>query len=166
MALDIAADQRALHNASRTATSAIKVTRNNRAACLHEATATRNAIPPHNIFTADDRDGNSDLPSIAECAVHLEFLETLFVLRQRVLKSETLDEVFDIKPEYKFVDRKGVRTQLKDETLWERRQVKWPRFVDLAVARFTAWWANVRDTDGTLPPLGERNIPIRSRLWG
>jgi hypothetical protein len=55
--------------------------------------------------------------------------------------------------------------------LWERRQVKWERFVALAVARFMTWWEKVREivgvrddgtgrelcevTDDVLPPLGE-----------
>jgi hypothetical protein len=103
--------------------------------------------------------------------VHLEFLEALFVLRQRVLRSEDLDDVFDIKPEYKYVDRGGEQKRFKDTTLWERRQVKWERFVAFAVARFMAWSekvcgiVRVRDdgarrelsevTDDVLPPLGE-----------
>jgi hypothetical protein len=174
MALDIIADQRALHTTSRTITAAIKDSRLDAARVLWNvpryatATSTRPgpAIPPPSIFnsldqfTIDDYDAKSHLPSIAECAVHLEFLEALYVLRQQVLKSEALDEVFDIKPEYKFVDRKGVRTQLKDETMWERRQVKWEKFVEVAVVRFTAWWAKVRNADQPMPPLGELNIPV------
>ncbi|KAH0561981.1 hypothetical protein GP486_003310 [Trichoglossum hirsutum] len=157
MALETAAHQFALHHNGKAITSAIKASRRTPATAL-DAAATRDAIPPPDIFTTDDDDDDDGekghrLPSAAQCAVHLEFLETLFVLRQRVLRSDALDGAFDIKPEYKFVDRKGVRTQLKDETLWDRRQAKWPRFVELAVARFTAWWANARDTDTTMPPL-------------
>lgn len=110
----------------------------------------------------------ASLPSPAQCAIHLKFLECLFVLRQRVLKSEELDTLFDIKPEYRTVQRKGVNTKLKDETMWQRRQVKWDQFLDLAVVRFLVWWRKLRDivelTEGdvkpeitadTVPPLGK-----------
>lgn len=192
MALDIVADQRALHNTSKTITSAIKSSSKYSASTLWQApkytTISPNQSPPaipsadifESLFQQQHNYANSDvgsieqsirLPKTAECAVHLEFLATLWTLRQRVLRSEELDEVFDIKPEYKYVDRKGVRTKLKDDTLWTRRQVKWEKFVSIAVVRFLAWWGKVPKivevrkgvpsneiTNETLPPLGEHHI--------
>jgi hypothetical protein len=188
MALDIAADKHALHSTSKAITDVIKSTSKCAADGLwevpHYATATSKEnepiIPSPSIFKPlfdnVDRSSvageNSDpLPSAAECAVHLEFLEALFVLRQGILRSEDLDKVFDIKPEHKYVNRKGTQTKLKDDTLWTRRQVKWEKFVSFAVARFLTWWGKVRYmaevpsdgsgrkhfefTDDMLPPLGK-----------
>ncbi|ERF76412.1 hypothetical protein EPUS_06970 [Endocarpon pusillum Z07020] len=81
------------------------------------------------------------LPTVAECAVHLELLETFYVLRQRILKSETLDTVFDLKENPREVTRRdGTKLRLKDTTLWTRREQKWHKYLELAVVRFLAWW--------------------------
>ncbi|KAF4334705.1 hypothetical protein FBEOM_11445 [Fusarium beomiforme] len=100
------------------------------------------------------------LPTLAECAAHLEFLETLFILRQRILVSKELDDVMQIKPvrETK-TGAQGDSKTFKDEKLWERRQAKWPRFVELATVRFLAWRASFNRssereiTRENLPPL-------------
>jgi hypothetical protein len=126
-------------------------------------------IPSPRIFEDPfNTSGRNDcLPSNVDCAVHLEFLAALHALRHRVLESDELDEVFDIKPLKKTVTRRGTRVELKDETLWTRRQVKWEKYVNIAVVRFRAWWEAVPETielqdghifplaDNTLPPLGE-----------
>lgn len=80
------------------------------------------------------------LPTQAECATHLEFLETLFILRQKILVSKELDDVMQTKPvrEHK-TGAQGDEKTLKDDKLWDRRQAKWPRFVELATVRFLAW---------------------------
>jgi hypothetical protein len=103
------------------------------------------------------------LPSVAECAAHLEFLECLFTLRQRVLQSAVLDAVFGIQEHHRTVTRKGKTVKLKDATLWDRRQAKWKSFVEWSVARFLLWRRNVHVwcppgqawsfTEQTLPPL-------------
>jgi hypothetical protein len=195
MALDIAADKHALHATSKSITDIIKCTAKSVTNGLWEfpryATATSKEsepiIPSPSIFKpllnqSDNANRNRSsvaaenvnaLPSAAECAVHLEFLETLFVLRQGILRSEDLDSVFDTKPVYKYVNRRGTQTRLKDDTLWKRRQVKWEKFVAFAVARFLMWWGKVRTivdvpgdgsgcerievTDDIMPPLGEWN---------
>jgi hypothetical protein len=193
MAQDIAADQRAFHSTSKTTTNAIKTSsifgalmrwrvprgETRRPSQGQSQSQSSPAIPSAVIFDSlfqQQRDNTDDadsvkqsirLPTTAQCAVHLEFIATLWVLRQRVMRSEELDEVFDIKPEHKYVDRKGVRTKLKDDTLWKRRQVKWDKFVSIAVVRFLAWWAKVPEivgvregvlsyeiTNDTVPPLG------------
>ncbi|KAH6983409.1 hypothetical protein BKA56DRAFT_583658 [Ilyonectria sp. MPI-CAGE-AT-0026] len=98
------------------------------------------------------------LPSIAELATHLELLETLHLLRQRILSSNEIDNAFDISPQRLVKEgRRGVTKTLKDDTLWERRQVKWTRFVEFAVVRFLNWKENLQfplnREDVTLPPL-------------
>lgn len=191
MALDILADQRALHQSSKKITNAIKSSSKTGPYSLSKTAIDRKAypngspptIPSQEIFNSlyEQEDDNADdansietkihLPSTAQCAVHLEFLTVLWTLRQRILRSEELDAVFDIKPIHKYVDRKGVQTKLKDDTLWDRRQIKWVTFVRIAVARFLAWWEKVPEivgarkglhsyeiTKDTLPPLGEQNL--------
>ncbi|KAF5611409.1 uncharacterized protein FSUBG_2241 [Fusarium subglutinans] len=100
------------------------------------------------------------LPTLSECAAHLEFLETLFILRQKILVSKELDDVMQTKPvrETK-TGAQGDEKTLKDEKLWERRQAKWPKFVELATVRFLAWRkhfnkSSAREiTRDNLPPL-------------
>ncbi len=80
------------------------------------------------------------LPDRSECAAHLELLETLFILRQRVLCSEALDSVIGTEPVR--VTRTGYNGDtktFKDVNLDKRRQLKWPIFVEFAVVRFLAW---------------------------
>ncbi|KAM0226632.1 hypothetical protein ACHAP5_012382, partial [Fusarium lateritium] len=100
-------------------------------------------IPNPNIFnfanipnTKPSRKANSTdlaLPTLAECAAHLEFLETLFVLRQKVLVSKDLDDAFFIQPDREAkTGFQGDTKTLKDDKLWEKRQVKWPKFVGFA----------------------------------
>ena len=103
-------------------------------------------VPDPNIFNILDTavpTTSSDmtrLPNIAECATHLELLETFYVLRQKILRSETVDGVFGISPNpQQKTGRHGDTKLLKDQTLWERRQVKWPKFIEIAVIRFLIW---------------------------
>ncbi|KAF4970070.1 hypothetical protein FSARC_2816 [Fusarium sarcochroum] len=100
------------------------------------------------------------LPTVSECAAHLEFLETLYMLRQKILVSIGLDEVFQTNPvrETKTGVQGDTKT-LKDEGLWERRQAKWPKYVEFAVVRFLAWREELNQsnnpeiTNDNLPPL-------------
>lgn len=104
------------------------------------------------------------LPTAAECAVHLELLETFYVLRQRILKSETLDKLFDLKAEPREVTKKdGTKLKLKDTTLWTRRERKWHKYLELAVVRFLRWWKIARrgiDTTPTnTPTISKERLP-------
>jgi hypothetical protein len=178
MALEIAADQCALHNTSKQISSYIKNgSKSYGLNSLWEAPSYSTAsskelqpvIPSPRIFEGllDASEQNNCLPSNAECAVHLEFLATLHALRHGVLESNELDEVFNIKPVKKIVTRRGTQVELKDDTLWTRRQVKWEKYVNIAVIRFQAWWETIPETIGlreghslpftgdVLPPLGE-----------
>ncbi|ESU10063.1 hypothetical protein FGSG_03198 [Fusarium graminearum PH-1] len=100
------------------------------------------------------------LPDLAECATHLEFLETLFVLRQKILVSKDLDEVMQTEPRRE--EKTGVQGDtktFKDENLWGRRQIKWPLYAEFATIRFLAWRegfnkSNIMEiTQDNLPPL-------------
>lgn len=128
-------------------------------------------IPAPEIFQ-QKKDSSSDsetrLPSISECAIHLELLETFLVLRERIIRSTDIDMSMEIAPRREI--KTGVKSDtktLKDNTLGARRREKWPKFVEFAVARFLEWRAQLAqkhpqkpvrtDTtkpfDGPLPPL-------------
>lgn len=128
------------------------------------------AIPDPSVFNFQDNPNGSStrspstpdlaLPNLAECATHLEFLETLFVLRQKILVSKDLDEVMQTEPRRE--EKTGVQGDtktFKDENLWGRRQIKWPLYVEFATIRFLAWregFNKSRTTEITqdnLPPL-------------
>lgn len=100
---------------------------------------------------SNDNNRLTSIPTLAECAVHLELLEAVLVLRARVLKSTALDRLF-------------WRLQLYFPPVSE----KWRRFVALAVIRFSVWWDSlgivlgegkgpVQLDSNSLPPLGETN---------
>jgi hypothetical protein len=125
-------------------------------------------IPSPSIFNfepteKDNGASSARLPSPAECATHLELLQTFHVLRQRVLASEKIDKSFDIHPNrITKRGRKGTTKTLKDETLLDRRQIKWKRYVEFAVIRFLRWKEALPVEDagiGTIPVL-ERLPPL------
>jgi hypothetical protein len=103
-------------------------------------------IPSPEIFGFPQDGGASSpvssfrLPDPSECAAHLELLETFFVLRQRILRSEALDSVMGTEPVRETrTGHNGDTKTFKDDKLWERRQAKWPIFVEFAVVRFLEW---------------------------
>jgi len=79
------------------------------------------------------------LPTISECAVHLELLLCFSTLHQRVEQSRALDRAFTIFPRPKTVQRRSGPHKLKDATFDTRRQKKWPAFLNMAVERFLIW---------------------------
>ncbi|KAK1833735.1 hypothetical protein QBC39DRAFT_328710 [Podospora conica] len=172
MTLSCRSTNEALHGHGKTATKAFL---NKPASLLPYKTAEspedEPVIPAPEIFQ-ETNDSNSDsetrLPSISECAIHLELLEAFLVLRERIIRSTDIDMSMEIAP--KRETKTGVRNDtltLKDDTLGKRRQEKWPKFVQFAVARFLEWRAHLNrkyplppvktDTtkpfDGPLPPL-------------
>lgn len=123
------------------------------------------------------------LPTVAECAVHLELLETFHALRVKIVSSEDLDNTFGVKTAHKIIYRKqydskqrkyvGKPYKLKDKTWEDRRREKWLYFLGIAAGRFRSWIVKVdaamaaRKTDhgrsfSTLPPIG--GCPIRLYL--
>lgn len=128
--------------------------------------------------------GDSDvlaLPSVAECAVHLEMLEVFFALRSRVIGSAQLDKAFgfESKPktvyrrEYDYKQRKYVKKphKIKDSTWKTRRRDKWIVYLHIAVGRFMAW-ARAADADLLLASQQDLTIELphlppcgKSALW-
>ncbi|KAK2808172.1 hypothetical protein FQN50_004913 [Emmonsiellopsis sp. PD_5] len=115
------------------------------------------------------------LPTVSECAVHLELLQALYMLRRQVLQSKSLDDSFEIVPQPKTVKRYTYgqrgrvshKVKIRDATYADRRKTKWLAFVDFAVMRFIHWLEiadaelsqgkSEGDDDVNLivPPLGE-----------
>ena len=122
-------------------------------------------IPSPEIFAAleNPTSASDSPPTTAECAVHLELLEVLLALKQKVITSNALDRAFSIVPKDKLVTVGRKRTRVADATFQTRRAVKWPVYVRLAAARFLSWWnrLDVIMSDGkSLPPLGK--LPLRT----
>jgi len=115
-------------------------------------------IPAADVFeeTSTDLSDIARLPTIAECAIHLELLETFNVLREQILRSEEIDKSMGISPKREIkTGGLGDTKTLKDSTLEGRRQVKWTKYVELAVVRFLAWQASLVDSKplDKAPPL-------------
>ena len=147
--------------------------------------------PPN--FSYGDREGADDLriayaqerslPTVAQCAAHLEFLEVVYALQHRVIASSALDRTFGLRPYwtsyYSFTSRRIVQIPLPTDGSFERcRKTKWEFFVQAAAARFEAWWNDTcrpvlgessrgdRGTwfisDTTLPPLGMTGCHVQT----
>ncbi len=102
--------------------------------------------------------GSFRLPHPSECAIHLELLEAFLALRQRILRSEALDAIMGTQPirETK-TGHNGDTKTFKDDKLWERRQAKWPIFVEFSVVRFFAWSKTLAPA---VPGESHRNHPL------
>ncbi|KAE8376788.1 hypothetical protein BDV26DRAFT_282393 [Aspergillus bertholletiae] len=116
-----------------------------------------------------------DLPTINECAVHLELLEVFHALKYKVQQSRDLDNTFGVEPNTRTVYRKRYSSTLrkyesytarvKDTTFEQRRKEKWEYFLELAVGRFTRWIrrANTMTFSGTDSetggPFGQGPLP-------
>jgi methyl coenzyme M reductase subunit D len=81
------------------------------------------------------------LPNIAQCAAHLELLQAINHIRREVLNSSSLDAILDIKPQKRTVVQRYTRKtiEVKDNKFAQKRQVKWPFYLRLGVARFFVW---------------------------
>lgn len=111
-------------------------------------------LPPPSIFATLDFEFNNSnshqvqntdgsrniLPTVTECAVHLELLEAFRVLKQRVLESNALDNTFGTKQ---------ASPQRRTDRAWmEKRKEKWHKFQRLAVLRFEIWWNKMAEKIG------------------
>ncbi|KAK6359961.1 hypothetical protein TWF696_001084 [Orbilia brochopaga] len=115
------------------------------------------------------------LPTVAECATHLELLHAFYAIRKKVLSSAAWDKALGIEPETTTTTRKeraydynrrcyATKTYTvvkRDENFNSRREEKWPFYLKFAAVRFIHWAEAVavniphghRDTMLPLPPL-------------
>ncbi|EAW09083.1 uncharacterized protein ACLA_078310 [Aspergillus clavatus NRRL 1] len=103
-------------------------------------------IPDPALFRFDVKasDPEAPLPTVAECAAHLELLHAINHVRRRVLNSTDLDQVLDLEPVKQSFERNTGWTtrytvELRDKGFAQRREAKWPFYMRLAVARFFVW---------------------------
>ncbi|CAM1505283.1 Fc.00g109200.m01.CDS01 [Cosmosporella sp. VM-42] len=84
-----------------------------------------------------------ELPTIGQCAVHLELLEAFHALRSQVINSLELNEVFGIsygrETPFGLPQSLSVRRDSTDEDRAAKRMSKWTLFLELAAARFLEW---------------------------
>jgi hypothetical protein len=137
-----------------------------------EQTAT--AVPAPTLFNFRHPVGYAQdipisLPTVAECAAHLELLHAFHSLRLQVVASTQLDEVFSIKPEPRIVFRTTHARQrwnrapvkLRDETFEERQAAKWLFYLRVAAARFLHWTNAIESSTSVhisaipMPPIGK-----------
>jgi hypothetical protein len=110
-------------------------------------------IPDPKLFAslthAIQADVEANLPTVGECAAHLELLEAFYKLRLYIIKSSDLDTTFGVRIKKKtvyrstYIPRKGKRlmkaVELEDKTWQTRRRQKWAYFLGIAVGRFRVW---------------------------
>jgi len=168
MALDAGdAQLAALHSCSRTSLYYVKQGQPEKIYQAAKSKVDEPTIPSNTIFQSliepkTPNDETSTLPTIAECATHLELLQCFHKLRADVLKSTALDKSFGIiaKPETIVRKRYGRTTRTfkkKDLTFADRRKQKWPWFLDLAVVRFDKWLRLANDA---------LKDPVKENVWG
>jgi hypothetical protein len=149
-------DQIALHNASQTAMTALQSRqhyRNEWQPPVYQLAQTEDEIPKipdQELFNSLEEAYGQQIPSIGQCAAHLELLQALYTIRTKVLSSEKIDKSFGIIPIPQIRIRgKGTRTtkvKIKDPTFVKRRQQKWPIYINLAVVRFEKWLSEMSRT--------------------
>lgn len=121
-------------------------------------------IPSPALFSFDEQRPASDasgsrLPLVAECAAHLELLEVFYVLRQKILVSQDIDDAMNISPKRETkTGKKGDTKTFKDTTLWERRQKKWQTYLEFATLRFLAWEKQLKQDDVSKTPRGNYSL--------
>ena len=128
-------------------------------------------IPSPSLFSFHDGDRppskpHTALPSIAECAAHLELLQAFRHLRLQTISSEHLDKLLGIELNQRTVYRKVKKgyhhyehqqVKLRDLTFDERRETKWSLLLSLAAVRFLKWVEAIEKDQAEpvfLPPIG------------
>jgi hypothetical protein len=132
-------------------------------------------IPSPSVFrTLGDEPPRSvtALPTVGECAVHLELLEVFSHLRRRVISTTILNRPFGVPSPQKTVYRRAYRpgyqgsrydripVKLQDLTYPDRSREKWVVFLKIAVVRFLLWAKKIEELmAGRVGPLAEAQLP-------
>ena len=134
-------------------------------------------IPDPGLFMSfilpSSEDASKRLPTVSECAAHLELLEAIYHLKADVIYTRRLDDVLGMPQASKKVWRKKqvrgahrhMQTEILEDEYKERAPDKWMLFLSLAVLRFELWASkteeklrqseSVAPTLPYLPPLGK-----------
>ncbi|KAI0549298.1 hypothetical protein F4679DRAFT_547456 [Xylaria curta] len=177
MALAIGFDQNILHHCSKQAFTR-QVAQGSLQVQFMKATSLSDnpRIPDPSLFNFSVDSGcvqeeAKRLPSVAECAAHLELLQAFRYIRAQIFSSKELDDAFGIKPENRTVFRKRrvyqgsssswVRepVKLRDDTFEKRREEKWPLYLGLAASRFFYWIIAVEEEFGQ-PNMPDQSLPL------
>ncbi|KAF4454681.1 hypothetical protein F53441_2759 [Fusarium austroafricanum] len=163
----------ALHQASSESNSQIQLTYYPSALTLDE----NPIIPSPDIFNNLQDSHQDNLPTPAQCAVHLELLEVFHALRIKILDSKALDKAFDLGDPTKKVYRrkfvKGLEKYVNEEvtlrnTVWEnKRNKKWTFYLNEAVPRFFVWAAKFNAWLASTEPIddGKAGITLTDPSW-
>ncbi|KAM0425122.1 hypothetical protein ACHAPT_009682 [Fusarium lateritium] len=140
----------------------------------YASTPVDNPIIPDPTYFDNLNDALEDqLPTAAQCAVHLELLEAFHALRVRIIECEALDGIFGLPKTTRTVyRRKYMKTlekhvndeaKVKVEGWTEMRDKKWPRYLDFAAERFITWakviGKEMAATDGSDDQNSEAHLP-------
>ncbi|KAM0561292.1 hypothetical protein ACHAPJ_003171 [Fusarium lateritium] len=106
-------------------------------------------IPSPDTFNELDDLHQDNLPTPAQCAVHLELLEVFHALRIKIIDSKIIDKTFDLGEETKIIYRrkwvKGLNKYVNEghrvrNPRWEdKRDKKWTWYLGEAAQRFYVW---------------------------
>lgn len=133
---------------------------------VNTSEASSSQIPSHQDPAINSLSLGLPLPTIAECAIHLELLLCFTAFHRRVDNSTALDKAFSITPRLKTVRRyDNPAKKIRDPTFEVRQKLKWPAVLNIVVDRFLLWIKKVdaqmaqlpRDEWSTLfpPPIGK-----------
>ncbi|KAI1111527.1 hypothetical protein F5Y14DRAFT_424851 [Nemania sp. NC0429] len=163
MALSIDRNQNFLHQCSKQALnsqvfrSKLKLTSTEPVLPSDHPTIPDPSLFKFGVNPGDTREESRRLPTIAECATHLELLQAFRHIRTEIESSSRLDHVFGIEQEPRTVYRKRVvysgwtssrvrePVKLKDDSFKKRREEKWPLYLRIAASRFLSWVVAVEE---------------------
>ncbi|KAI9771742.1 MAG: hypothetical protein M1839_002757 [Geoglossum umbratile] len=92
------------------------------------------------------------LPTLAQCAVHLELLECFHTLKEKVMNDEQIGHWLGVPSDFHPHAGAVERGQQRQEVIEVQNERIWQTFLELAVQRFQTWWL----IDGILEPGNRR----------
>ncbi|KAF5025921.1 hypothetical protein F66182_1956 [Fusarium sp. NRRL 66182] len=137
-------------------------------------------IPSPEVFNQLNDSHKNNLPTPAQCAVHLELLEVFHALRIKIIDSKELNQTFGLGEETKTIYRrkyvKGLRKYVNEEVkirneIWEKNHPKkWTWYLGAAVQRFLVWAESYNAWMATEMPKADPDdtkagIPMTKSWW-
>ncbi|KAH7056044.1 hypothetical protein B0J12DRAFT_441480 [Macrophomina phaseolina] len=109
------------------------------ASTLSSVRVTEDEILPASLFAplgrpeSSSSDPEKALPWVSECAVHLQLLESLSLMKKKCLRSKKLTRALGLSKHFALAVANGEKRR-------QLSRAKWDTFVSLAVIRFKKWW--------------------------